>query len=203
MAESAPPWSMAGLPGKRASVLIGPPLFWSGPSSGLIGAAAVPIWLPLTPLISPVMPEPLPIRLYAAGRDQGAVHVAAAVVGDDRVGHGGRERQDARIRLDVQAAAGERRVAGHGRIGQRRGRRRRCCHNGKCATRSPPRRTIGQLRERAVGDRGLGAGVQGDRRRRGSSRSRLRNVQSTTVSPPPVLAGPAQSRMPPPSDEMA
>ena len=55
---------MAGLPGSKAIVFTGPPLSANGPSSGLIGAIAVPTWLPFTPLTSPVMPVPSPIRVY-------------------------------------------------------------------------------------------------------------------------------------------
>src|SRR5262249_45893926 len=57
---------MAGLPGNRAMVWVGPPLFWSplGSSPGL----ATPTWLPLTPLTRPPEP-PVPIRLDALDGD--------------------------------------------------------------------------------------------------------------------------------------
>ena len=45
------PASMAGLPGKRAMVWVGPPLSWSGPSNGSIGVVCVPTWLLLVPLV--------------------------------------------------------------------------------------------------------------------------------------------------------
>jgi hypothetical protein len=62
------PLSMTGLPGSGASVGVGPPLFWSGPSSGLSGAAVVPIWLPLLPLVIPVRPAP-PMPLVTVYQD--------------------------------------------------------------------------------------------------------------------------------------
>ena len=59
------PASMAGLPGKRAMVWVGPPLFCSrGPSPG----SATPTWLPLVPLARPPEP-PVPIRLYALAEE--------------------------------------------------------------------------------------------------------------------------------------
>ena len=58
------PLSMAGLPGKRAMVWVGPPLSASGPSPGL----ATPTWLPLVPLVKPPEP-PVPIRLYALAEE--------------------------------------------------------------------------------------------------------------------------------------
>jgi hypothetical protein len=59
----APP--IAGLPGSRAMVGVGPPKSPSGARSGSIGAAAVPTWLPWVPLQIPVIPDPSPIRLFA------------------------------------------------------------------------------------------------------------------------------------------
>src|SRR5262245_58830715 len=56
--------SMAGLPGRRAWVGVGPPLSWSGPSLGSMGVAVVPTWLPFWPLTRPVLPSPLPIRSW-------------------------------------------------------------------------------------------------------------------------------------------
>ncbi len=58
-----PPASIAGLADDGTIVKVGPPLFWSGPSSGLIGALAVPIRLPLVKAVTPVTPAPSPIRL--------------------------------------------------------------------------------------------------------------------------------------------
>ena len=49
--------AMAGLPGERATVWVGPPLLARGPSPGLL----TPTWLPLLPLASPPLP-PVPIR---------------------------------------------------------------------------------------------------------------------------------------------
>ena len=40
---------------------MGPPLLARAPSRGLI-VAAVPTWLPLVPLVNPVMPVPSPMR---------------------------------------------------------------------------------------------------------------------------------------------
>ena len=60
------PASMAGLPGSRAMVCVGPPLSASGPSNGFIGSAVVPMRLLESSLgeISGI-PEPSPMRLYA------------------------------------------------------------------------------------------------------------------------------------------
>jgi hypothetical protein len=66
------PWSqvvalpppMAGLPLPSAAVSVGPPLLASEPSPG----AGTLTWSPLTPLVSPVQPVPLPIRLCPPGR---------------------------------------------------------------------------------------------------------------------------------------
>ena len=52
------PASMAGLPGKRAMVWVGPPFFARLPRPGL----ATPTLLPLTPSVRPPDP-PVPIRL--------------------------------------------------------------------------------------------------------------------------------------------
>ena len=48
-----PPAPMAGLPGKRASVSVGPPLLASGPSCNSSSLAAVRTMLLPTPLVSP------------------------------------------------------------------------------------------------------------------------------------------------------
>jgi len=56
------PASMAGLPGKSACVEVGPPLFVSGPSLGLMGATSEPSWSP-APALS-AQPVALPIRLW-------------------------------------------------------------------------------------------------------------------------------------------
>jgi len=44
--------SMAGLPASRAWVSVGPPLFWSEPSRGLIGLEAVPTRSPVVAVIT-------------------------------------------------------------------------------------------------------------------------------------------------------
>ena len=58
------PASRAGLPGSRAWVCVGPPLLARTASRGLMGAAAVPIRLPLTPLAMPVSALSRPTRLF-------------------------------------------------------------------------------------------------------------------------------------------
>lgn len=78
---------MAGLPGRRAIVWVGPPLFASGPSSGLIGAALVPTRLPLTPALMPVMPLPSPMRLKAHGQCKGAGDITDCAVRHRVAGH--------------------------------------------------------------------------------------------------------------------
>lgn len=55
---SASPASMAGLPGSRANVWVGPPLLVRAPRPGLV----TPTKLPLLPSTSPPAP-PMPIRL--------------------------------------------------------------------------------------------------------------------------------------------
>src|SRR5271155_962490 len=61
---TAPPAPAAGLPDCGSIVAVEPPLLARAPSSGLIGLEAVPTELPLVPLLRPVMPVPLPIRLF-------------------------------------------------------------------------------------------------------------------------------------------
>ena len=57
---------IAGLPGNNAWVCVGPPLSASGPSSGSIGSALVPIWFPFVPLVRPeIIPVPSPTKLFA------------------------------------------------------------------------------------------------------------------------------------------
>src|SRR4051794_41572103 len=63
------PLLMAGLPESGARVSVWPPLSANGPSTASSGAAAVPTWLPLTPLVKaaqPLVAWPLfwPIRLF-------------------------------------------------------------------------------------------------------------------------------------------
>ena len=64
-AKAVSPASMAGLPGKSATVSVGRPLLSSGPRSALmtVPALAEPIWLPCVPLVMPVRLSPSPIRL--------------------------------------------------------------------------------------------------------------------------------------------
>ena len=57
------PWSMAGLPARRAWVLVGPPLYARRPSLGLMGFMDVPTLSPFVPSTKPVLPLPSPIRL--------------------------------------------------------------------------------------------------------------------------------------------
>ena len=59
------PAAMAGLPARRAMVWVGPPLLASLPSPG----SATPTRLPLLPLVRPLLPAPVPIRLYALAED--------------------------------------------------------------------------------------------------------------------------------------
>ena len=59
------PASMAGLPAKSAMVWVGPPLSASVPSPG----SATPTWLPLLPLVRPLLPPPAPIRLNALAEE--------------------------------------------------------------------------------------------------------------------------------------
>ena len=80
-----PPWSRAGLPGSGRTVGVGPPLSWSGPSSGLIGAAGVPIWLPLTPSVSPVGFGWSADQVVGAGRVEHPGYVVGRVVRRDLV----------------------------------------------------------------------------------------------------------------------
>src|SRR5947208_1606229 len=55
---------MAGLPGSRASVWVGPPLFCRGPSSGMMGLPAEPAWLPwAATLLMRAMPVAELVRL--------------------------------------------------------------------------------------------------------------------------------------------
>src|SRR5260370_22514483 len=58
------PAANAGGAARSAIVWVGPPLLANGASSGLIGAAIVPTMSPFTPLVKPVLPSLLPIRLW-------------------------------------------------------------------------------------------------------------------------------------------
>ena len=52
---------MQGLPWINAIVIVGPPLFWSGPSCGLIGFVIDPVWSPVA--VNPLLPSLMPMKL--------------------------------------------------------------------------------------------------------------------------------------------
>jgi hypothetical protein len=97
------PASMAGLPGKRARVWVGPPLSWSGPWPGLLTLNRLPVlfWGERPP--EPPVPKRL-VELLVANENKPATSSgggagAAEVARDDRV------LQDDRTVIEKKPAA--------------------------------------------------------------------------------------------------
>ena len=121
-----------GCPRAARASSVGPPLLASGPSRGSIGLPDVPTWLPFAPWVTPVIPVSTPIRLDAD---------ALSSAPDDVVGR--------------RAGAWPDEVARDDGVAQRERARQHV---------SPPPepapRVVGAVvRDRAVRDRGLDAGV--------------------------------------------
>ena len=129
------PASMAGLPASRAWVLVGPPLFASGPSFGSIGLAAVPDHVAVDAVgeagaAGAVADQVVPLAGEVAGHVRAGAGEVDQVQGDDRVAD---VERAARVVEDAAAGVGD--VLDDGAVEQgRRGRedaaalgRRRCC----------------------------------------------------------------------------